>query len=170
MLECGVPVVYAREHDSESSPWVGRAPGAGWPIFVADSLGIPRFADLSYEPRVALANFLDIKLRAEHKIASWQRQLTRCLAAPAEGPQQQNKLRRLSEAVDWWQHFLSSHAATFFLPEGETESFVVDSGGAVRLDNLPPPTPVVPIVLPSSAQPAHLPPPPLANPVPFIPR
>lgn len=137
LLEEGVPVVYAREHDSETCAWVGTPSGRGWPIFF-DANAIPRFADLRWEPRVALRNFDDIRRRAEHMMTGWKHQLSVCGDAANADPARAPRLRRMERAVRWWTHFLVSHGTHFGEDAGATPSFVVDDGGMLRLDNLMP--------------------------------
>lgn len=110
--EGGRPVVYAKEHDLDSQPWVGRPGGGGWPIFM-DASPIPTFDSLRLQPRTPLKHFAGIQDRALYFIAKWQGQLqsTRGLSG-SEGPAFENRQRHL-RAISWWRQFLEDHNTRF---------------------------------------------------------
>ena len=139
-LEDGVPVVLAREHDCEASPWVGTPSGKGWPIFV-DPDDIPKFSQVHWQARVPLHNFEDVKRRALQKMCCWKHQLEVCGDPAAAEPAKARKLRRMARAVKWWHHFIAMHEVTF--PDGEAgaPSFHVDDGSKLTMDTLLPTAP-----------------------------
>ena len=118
-MQNNVPVVYAREEDTEESPWMGDAQGNGWTIF--DVCKPPSFKDVEFEPRVALADFGRYAQRANHFVRKWEEQL----AGAGGGDSGREYTNRIGAAVKWWKEFLSAHRS-MFRQQTDEATIVVD--------------------------------------------
>lgn len=132
-------MVYAKEHDLDGQPWVGREGGGGWPIFLHGTT-IPTFDGLRLQPRTPLKHFAGIQDRALYFIAKWQGQLrsTQGLSG-SEGPASENRERHL-RAIRWWREFLDDHNARFPLNGNDAIGAalcVTESGHGDEEDMLP---------------------------------
>lgn len=105
-------MAYAKEHDVDGQPWVGRKDGSGWPIFLAGS-EIPTFDTLRLQPRTPLKHFSGIRDRALHFVTKWQGLLrsTQGLSG-SDGPATINRQRHV-QAIQWWRQFVADHDARF---------------------------------------------------------
>jgi hypothetical protein len=124
-MEGSIPVVFSKEHDDDSEPWVGSG-NHGWPVFVDGPF--PQFSELSLEPRVALHGFMGIKRRAEKMCDRWKQNLAvdaaskaqAQIGAPEDDPrkERERQLKRTEleskrDAIKWWTFFLARHERAF---------------------------------------------------------